>query len=55
MLGRGRVQLAGGQPGSITATLTALGQDHLEAGSYFRVTLRGGPDVHSGFTTFVRR
>ena len=44
-----------GQPGAITATLTALGEERLRAGSYFRVTLRGGPDVHSGFTTFLRR
>jgi hypothetical protein len=54
VLGRGRFQLAGGQPGAITATLSALGEEHLKAGSYFRVTLRGGPDVHSGFTTFLR-
>ena len=55
VLGRGHFQLAGGQPGAITATLTALGREHLEAGSYFRVTLRGAPGVHSGFTTFLRR
>jgi hypothetical protein len=55
LLGRGRFQLAGGQPGPITAMLTALGQQRLQAGSYFRVTLRGGPGVHSGFTTFLRR
>ena len=55
LLGRGRFQLAAGQPGAITATLTALGQEHLEAGGYFRVTLRGAPGVHSGFTTFLRR
>jgi hypothetical protein len=26
----------------------------VRAGSYFRVTLRGAPGVHSGFTTFVQ-
>ena len=55
LLGRGRFQLSGGQPGPITATLTALGEERLGAGSYFRVTLRGAPGVHSGFTTFLRR
>ncbi len=55
LLGRGRFQLAAGQPGAVTATLTALGAERVRAGSYFRVTLRGAPGVHSGFTTFVRR
>ena len=55
LLGRGEFQLGGGQPGSIVATLTRLGQERVRAGSYFRVTLRGAPGVHSGFTTFVRR
>ena len=55
LLGRGRFQLAAGQPGPVTAALTSLGQTRVAAGSYFRVTLRGAPGVHSGFTTFVRR
>lgn len=55
LLGRGRFQLAAGQPGPISAVLTPLGQERVTAGSYFRVTLRGAPGVHSGFTTFVRR
>jgi hypothetical protein len=55
LLGRGRFQLAAGQPGAIDATLTNLGQERVTAGSYFRVTLRGAAGVHSGFTTFVRR
>jgi hemolysin type calcium-binding protein len=55
LLGRGRFQLAAGQPGPVTATLTKLGVERVGAGSYFRVTLRGAPGVHSGFTTFVQR
>jgi len=55
VLGHGRFQLAAGQPGTVTATLTRLGAERVGAGSYFRVTLRGAPGVHSGFTTFVRR
>jgi hypothetical protein len=55
LLGRGRFQLAAGQAGPIDAVLTDLGQQRVTAGSYFRVTLRGAPGVHSGFTTFVRR
>jgi hypothetical protein len=54
-LGHGRFQLAAGQPGTISATLTARGEQVLGRGGYFRVTLRGAPDVHSGFTTFLRR
>lgn len=54
-LGYGRFQLAARQPGKVSATLTALGEERLGAGSYFRVVLRGGPGVHSGFTTFLRR
>jgi hypothetical protein len=54
-LGQGRFQLAAGVPGAITATLTAAGQQLLRRGGYVRVVLRGGPDVHSGFTTFLRR
>ena len=55
LLGRGRFQLAAGQPGPVTAALTRLGAERVRAGSYFRVTMRGAPGVHSGFTTFVRR
>lgn len=54
-LGQGRFQVPGGQPGPITASLTAQGEEVLSRGGYFRVTLRGAPGVHSGFTTFLRR
>ena len=55
LLGRGRFQLAAGRAGPVTATLTRLGAEHVRAGSYFRVTLRGAPGVHRGVTTFVQR
>lgn len=55
LLARGRFQLAAGQPGPVTATLTRLGEERVGSGSYFRVTLRSAPGVHSGFTTFVQR
>ena len=54
-LGQGRFQLAAGAPGAITASLTAAGQELLRRGGYVRIVLRGGPGVHSGFTTFLRR
>jgi len=55
LLGRGRFTVAAAEPGPVTASLTKLGAARVGAGSYFRVTLRGAPGIHSGFTTFVQR
>jgi len=55
LLGHGRFELAAGEPGEITASLNSLGAERLKGGAYVRITLRGAPGVHSGFTTFLQR
>ena len=53
LLGEGRIDLAAGEPGTVRAAITKLGEERL-AGGYVRVVLRS-EGVNSGFNTFVER
>ena len=52
LLGKGRIDLAAGEPGAIRARLTDRGQELFSRSGYFRIVLRVG-GVNSGFTTYL--
>jgi RTX calcium-binding nonapeptide repeat (4 copies) len=53
LLGEGRFDLAAGEPGTVRATVTRLGEERL-ANGYVRVVLRSD-GVNSGFNTFIEQ
>lgn len=53
LLGEGRFGLGEGEPGTVRAAVTRLGEERL-AGGYVRVVLRS-EGINSGFNTFIER
>jgi hypothetical protein len=53
LLGKGRFDLAAGEAGTVSASVTRLGEERLADG-YVRVVLRSD-GVNSGFNTFIER